>query len=306
VQSIVLPASSIFLEHHGMSAGIYLITIFDPLRTQYVGQAIDFDKRMNLHDSNADSNKSKKIRVDWAIRKHGYICELLEVFHGLDGQELQDVLNKREIHWIEKFNTFLGHGCNCTIGGEGTSGYKQSSEQRRNISEFHKGKKLSPEHCKNLSEAHKNSKRAIEHCRKLSEGNKGRKHSLEHYKKMSKFFKGRKLSLEHRRRIGEANRGKKRSLEQRKKISEMQKGRKPSLEHRKKISEANKGKKRSPEACRKISEGQQKLSKLDKHLVLDIRTKWEAGRSQTFLAREYSMSISSIHNIVRRKTWKHV
>ena len=48
------------------------------------------------------------------------------------------------------------------------------------------------------------------------------------------------------------------------------------------------------------------LSKMDNEKVKEIRSKESSGVLQKTLAVEYGVCIASIHNIVKRKTWKHI
>ena len=48
-------------------------------------------------------------------------------------------------------------------------------------------------------------------------------------------------------------------------------------------------------------------SKLTEKIVLEIRADWATGKyTQKELAKKYDVSISTISNIVNRKTWKHI
>lgn len=48
--------------------------------------------------------------------------------------------------------------------------------------------------------------------------------------------------------------------------------------------------------CAKLTEGQ----------VVEIRQRWDSGESQTGLALEFSVDLSTVHLIVHRKRWKHL
>ena len=49
------------------------------------------------------------------------------------------------------------------------------------------------------------------------------------------------------------------------------------------------------------------MSKLTEKIVLEIRADWATGKyTQKELAKKYDVSISTISNIVNRKTWKHI
>lgn len=53
----------------------------------------------------------------------------------LEKLESFEQASKKEIYYIEKFNTLHPNGYNYTIGGEGTSGYKHTTEAKYKISQ---------------------------------------------------------------------------------------------------------------------------------------------------------------------------
>jgi len=74
-----------------------------------------------------------------------------------------------------------------------------TEEQKRKISEAHKGKRFTEEHKRKLSEAHKGRKFTEEHKRKLSEAKKGKKnpaHSAYMKAHPVNYWKGKKRSEE--------------------------------------------------------------------------------------------------------------
>lgn len=85
----------------------------------YIGQTIgSIEKRLREHKSNALLKKDKST-LHSAMRKYGienFIIKILE-------ECPNELLNQKEIEYIEKFNSFLGNpncnGYNMTIGGKG-------------------------------------------------------------------------------------------------------------------------------------------------------------------------------------------
>lgn len=148
----------------------------------YIGQTIktlEHRKTQHENDSLYKSLKSYNYPLHKAIRKYGkenFKWEEIDVAYS------KDELNKKEIYYIELYDTFHGDGYNCTIGGEGTIGRTPSQEtieknRQANSGEnnFWYGKKLSDEHKKKISESKKGKKLSDEHKRNISEAQKGRK-----------------------------------------------------------------------------------------------------------------------------------
>lgn len=105
-----------------------------------------------------------------AIRKYGkenFRIELLE-----EGITNRTELGEGEKHYIKIYNTYAfskdGFGYNMTIGGEGTSGYVYTEEQRKERSEQSKNLWLDPEYRRKSSEASKNLWLDLEYRKKIS------------------------------------------------------------------------------------------------------------------------------------------
>ena len=156
---------------------------------------------------------------------------------------------RHEIYMIDVFGRKdLGTGIlyNRTDGGDGSSGWVPSEENKKNISEANK----------NPSE---------ETRRKMSEAKKGHTYRLgkTHSEKTKQIIKKKRANQifteEHRRKLSEANKGennpnygKTASEETKRKLSDIHKNRIFSEKHRKKLSEAHKNP--SKETRRKLSE----------------------------------------------------
>jgi hypothetical protein len=101
---------------------------------------------------------------------------------------------------------------NLTLGGEGASGSKHSTETRQKMSLAHTGKKLPPksaEHRAKLSKAQTGK----------SPGNKGLSPSDEVRARLSLAKMGRKIPLETRQKMSAAHKGRKKSPETRARMS---------------------------------------------------------------------------------------
>ena len=73
----------------------------------YVGQTIQFEKRMNHH------RHSKQPGVDAAIRKYGWENFSVEILEECP----EEMLDEREIFWIAELNSMFPNGYNLTSGG---------------------------------------------------------------------------------------------------------------------------------------------------------------------------------------------
>jgi hypothetical protein len=117
----------------------------------YVGQAIKIRKRFLQHMSKFRENHPYPLYA--ALNKYGlenFEFEILETFENLNIDDLNKILNEREIYWIAYYKSYE-NGYNQTLGGEATLGWVPSDETRRKLSESLKGKVTNPDsmkHCK--------------------------------------------------------------------------------------------------------------------------------------------------------------
>jgi hypothetical protein len=89
-------------------------------------------------------------------------------------------LERRYIGWYGRKDLGTGILINLTDGGEGVTGRRYVSTQKRNmaISRGHMGKKLTPEHIEKSRKARTGMKRSIEYCKSSSVRKLGVKQSL--------------------------------------------------------------------------------------------------------------------------------
>lgn len=140
---------------------IYLITN-KINKKQYVGQTIKtIEMRWKRHCWNCTSIHND-MPVDHAIKKYGkenFTIELLEKCSS------QEQLDRQELFWALKLNTFAKNGYNLKAGnGRGSV----SQETRDKLSKSSKGRKVSEETRRKSSESHKGFKMSDETKVKLS------------------------------------------------------------------------------------------------------------------------------------------
>ena len=111
-----------------------------------------------------------------AIRKYGKNSFSISI---LEDDIPQELLDEKEMYYIDKYNTFR-EGYNNTIGGGGTKHYKHTDIIKHKIGE--------------AIMRNKNKIYTIERAMKISKSNKGVPKSLEHRKKLSEYrLKNREL-----------------------------------------------------------------------------------------------------------------
>jgi len=165
------------------------------------------------------------------------------------------MIERKIIKSIGRLNKNTGPLYNRTDGGNGCSGKICTPEQRKRISDAHKGHKHSEETKKKMSESHKGKVFSEKHRKHLSLSQKGKKnaeghkHTNEAKRKISDAHRGFIFTKESKKKMSESHKGKCLTEEQKKKISEALKGRKQTKEHILNASIArNKGKKLSNES----------------------------------------------------------
>ena len=223
-----------------MSSGIYVIRnlVNDKL---YVGKSVHIENRWLEHQSDLGNGRHANIHLQRAYDKYGPDNLLHEVLELCE----EDVLDSREIYWI---NHFGGHESerlyNMTAGGEGFAGGHHTEEAKKKIAQAQVGKPpIDAEARAKISEAHKGKVVSAETRERMRQAQLGKK---------------RVFTEEHRRNISEARKGKKMSEEQKQHLREVNTGKKLSEEHRRKISQGNIGRVHSEETRRKISESRKR------------------------------------------------
>jgi|GEM_PF-1717258 len=148
----------------------------------YIGQSADIEKRWIAHKRELRGNYHTNNHLQSAWNKYGEDIFEFRILEELPNDK--DVLHKKEIEYISKYNTFKdAFHYNEAIGGEGTGSGKDhpqygipiSDEQKKRISIANKGRNI-----------------------RYGKDNPffGQKHSMESKMKMSKAHKGKKYTKE--------------------------------------------------------------------------------------------------------------
>lgn len=120
--------------------GIYLITNTTNGK-HYVGQAIDLRKRLYKHFYSMSNNRLQKYPLYKAAEKYGIesfelrILSILTNYENYSKETIKKGLDKLEIYYIKKYDSY-NKGYNQTLGGDkGTLGFKMTEEQKDKLRE---------------------------------------------------------------------------------------------------------------------------------------------------------------------------
>ena len=109
----------------------------------YIGKTNDLVRRWKEH---CYSHGGTAI-LDKAFKKYGlehFVFDIVAQIPFDNIEELNDVLAQLEMYYIELYDTYR-NGYNATVGGDGTSGYKQSPETTEKIRQANIGRTVSDE-----------------------------------------------------------------------------------------------------------------------------------------------------------------
>lgn len=156
-----------------LESGIYVIrnTVNGKV---YIGQAQYLARRIYEHKYHLERGTDKCTLLQRAVTKYG-----LENFSFSTLEECHvDLLNEREIYWINKMHsTNPSNGYNINSGGDdGGRGRKYPDEFGRRISEMKIGKHITDEHRRKISEAQKGKPKPEGMGAKLSASISGENH----------------------------------------------------------------------------------------------------------------------------------
>lgn len=165
---------------------------------KYIGQTKNFTRRQYEHLRSSILGYDN-FTFHKAIKKYGIENFDVEIVCYCNSKE---ELNEKEIYYIDYYKSFISDGgYNLTRGGDGLIGFIQSNLQRKKTSERLMGNKYSVGYIA-----------TIEQRRKISEAHKGKKkpqcgwvHTEEQKKQMSIKMKERGFTKEHREKINLKN-----------------------------------------------------------------------------------------------------
>lgn len=104
---------------------------------KYIGKTINEEKRKIRHKHDCKRGVDNKFYR--AVRKYGWD----NFIYGIVDEYNVDILNEQEMYYIDCYDTYH-NGYNSTIGGEGVSGFSQSKESRKKMSESAKNRDKTP------------------------------------------------------------------------------------------------------------------------------------------------------------------
>lgn len=161
----------------------------------YIGKTSNLNPRnrwsQHLYTAKNKITSSYKYQaIHKAINKYG---ENSFVFEIIEECETESESLLREQFWIVQNNSFGKNGYNLTKGGEGSSGFKHSSETKQKMSKARRGQNTGT---KNSFYGKQHSTESI---KMIGFSSKGRKHTIDSIEKRSKMTK--KAVLEIRRRF---------------------------------------------------------------------------------------------------------
>lgn len=246
-----------------MNSGIYALVNMATGK-KYVGRTTDFSKRERTHFWMLEKNRHPNSHLQRAWNNgERFTFQILERCE-------PDKCNEQEIYWIEKLDT-IKKGYNQCEGGQATTGYHFTEEQRRRISENRKG----------IPRSREAIERSRETFRERMESDP--EFAAEYRQKLSQASKGRKPW----------NDGRPHTEEEKRHLSEVLTGRHISSEQKQKLRELNSGENSI-------------IAKLTKRDVVEIRYRFLSGDRQIDIAKDYPVTPQTIYDIVHNRRWKSV
>ena len=218
----------------------------------YIGRTFDLRKRLCGHKASANKvgTKNEGQPIVHAIRELGFEAFDVEVLFESeefeDKKALDDLLNEKEIYFIEKYDS-IANGYNRTKGGAGMLGFKPTEKMLAATRKANTGRKVSDEQKEAVRQSSLRMWANEDYRRMMSERFSGEKNPMYGIRLTGEKNPnyGKPMSEETKRKLSEAKKGKPgtpMSEEHKRKLIEIAK--KPKSEsHRKKLSEAIKGKK---------------------------------------------------------------
>lgn len=218
----------------------------------YIGRTFDLKKRLWGHKASANKvgTKNEGQPIVHAIRELGFEAFDVEVLYESeefeDKKALDNLLNEKEIYFIEKYDS-IANGYNRTKGGAGMLGFKPTEKTINAIRKANTGRHISDEQKEAVRQSSLKMWANEEYKRMMSERFSGKGNPMYGVRLAGEknHNYGKPMPEETKRKLSEAKKGKPgtpMSEENKRKLIEIAK-RPKSESHRKKLSEAIKGKK---------------------------------------------------------------
>lgn len=172
----------------------------------YIGKGKGYRAWDKNHNINLPNNKNRIVIMEDCLTEIGAFA-----------------LERRYIRWYGRKDQG-GTLHNRTDGGDGTSGYKQSEDHKRKISEALKNKIVSSETKERMSQSKRGRKLTIEHIEKLRSRPK-MKHTDESKEKLRQLHLGKVVSDETKEKLRQSRLGRKHSPETIEKMKQARKNR---------------------------------------------------------------------------------
>ena len=212
----------------------------------YIGRTFDLKKRLCGHKASANKvgTKNEGQPIVHAIRELGFEAFDVEVLYESEEFEdkkiLDDLLNEKEIYFIEKYDS-IANGYNRTKGGAGMLGFKPTEKMLAATRKANTGRKVSDEQKEAVRQSSLRMWANEEYRRMMSERFSGEKNPMYGIRLTGEKNPnyGKPMSEETKRKLSEAKKGKPgtpMSEENKRKLIEIAK-RPKSESHRKKLSE---------------------------------------------------------------------
>ena len=131
---------------------------------EYIGQTIHEKRRYQEHKRAANE---KELMIDRAIAKYGWKSfkySVIVTVVGYTKKEVRERLNELETKYIALRKTHHTQcGYNLTWGGSHVGNYQHTEATKKLLSQMRKGKKLSDEDRKKISDGHRGLKKSEKH-----------------------------------------------------------------------------------------------------------------------------------------------
>lgn len=159
----------------------------------YIGFTSNWPQRINGHNYDRRYGNTNNKAFYNAIEKYGWENFKWEaIYQSLDEEHTLKVM---EPHFINEYQSWVGfencNGYNTTRGGDGTSGYKRTSELIESHRKQLQGRKQTPEHIKKRMDSWKTNP-------KFGKARLGSSHTIESREKISAALKGKPKSESHK------------------------------------------------------------------------------------------------------------